>query len=158
MTHTQIVQAAFQALESDDALNMAPYLADDFAWHGNLPHDLSKGDFLNLAATAKRAFPDLTFGLKIVKELSRDVIKTTMEPVGTHTGVLLLPGITPVEPTGIVIALPRQVLLFTLRDDKISRLELEVASGGGLEDLLAHLGVEVSEEWLSNLFRGENSA
>ncbi len=152
MTNAEIIQAAFRALESDNALNMAPYLADDFVWHGNLPHDFSKGNFLNLAITLKRAFPDFSFGLKIVKEVSRNVIKATMEPVGTHTGEFSLPGLTPVAPTGIVVALPRQVLLFTLENEKINRLELEIASGGGLEDLLAHLGVEVSEEWLANLF------
>jgi hypothetical protein len=158
MTNAEIVQAAFRALESENAQNMASCLADDFMWHGNLPHDLSKANFLNLAITLKRAFPDFSFGLKIVKEVSPSVIKATMEPVGTHTGEFILPGLTPIAPTGTVVALPRQVLLFTLKGEKIVRLEIEVASGGGLEDLLAHLGVEVSEEWLASLFRGEKPA
>jgi len=158
VTNKELIEAAFRALESDNPLEMASYLADDFVWHGTLPNDISKENFLKLGVAAKRGFPDFNFGLKIVKELSPDMIKGTIDPVGTHTGPFTLPGITSIAPSGGVIALPRQVLVFTLMNGKISRIELEVASGGGLEDLLAHLGVEVSEEWLANLFGGEKSA
>jgi hypothetical protein len=52
---------------------------------------------------------------------------------------------TPIQPTGQCVALPRHRIEFTLSEGKIVEARLEDVSAGGLTGLLASLGVDISQ-------------
>ncbi len=147
-----VVYQAFAALESDDPRQAVVFLHADFVWQGTTPHPITREKFLALMCAAKRGFPDYTFNLKIVDLQEGNTVRAVIEPIGRHTGVFELPGLTPLQPTDQIVALPRQVLDLTLREGKIVLIIVEVASGGGLADLLAYLGQDVSQDWLDSIF------
>ncbi len=152
MTNREIIQTMIQALESEDPTSAGKYLTDDFYWRGNIPKALDKTNFLLLMTALKTGFPDYTLGVSICREKG-EVIHATMDPVGTHQGVFTLPGLVPVKPTGITVALPRQSLQLTLQGSKIAEIKLEHASGGGIQGLLESIGVDISDELLDNLLK-----
>ncbi len=154
MTDAEIIVAAVQALEAGNLELAGDYFTEDFCWEGSLPTPLCREHFFALMSAVKKGFPDYSLGLKVVNVEGR--IRATLDPWGTHTGVFQLPGISSIPPTGQIVALPREVLEFTLERDKIRRISLESASGGALADLLEQLGVEVTEELLGQLFASAN--
>lgn len=153
MTPREICLAAIQAMESDDPSSAAPWLTDDFLWIGTVPKSLDKKQFLSLMIAVKRGLPDYTLNVKLPEQVSDTVLRGTMDPVGTNTGIFSIHGITPIAPTGISVALPRHCIEFTLSGEKIARIKIEHPSGGGVGGLLEHLGVELNEELLSSLFQ-----
>ena len=141
------------ALESEDPRGAAPYFSEDFVWQGNFPRPLDKPRYLQLMIALKKGFPDYTLNVKCCRESENEICRATMEPVGTHSGTFAIPGLPPIKATGMVVALPRQAMEFTLRGAQICRINLEHASGGGIMGLLESLGVDLTEEMLSGVLR-----
>jgi hypothetical protein len=125
LTNCELVQAAMMALESDDPRRAADYLSEDFGWVGTFPHPLDKQRFIQMIMAIKKAFPNYTFNINRCEEIQKGVCRATMEPLATHLGVLALPGISPIRPTGISVAL----------------------------ELLEALGIEITEEMIGRMFR-----
>jgi len=150
---TKIVEIAMQALESDDPQKATDYFTEDFKWFGTFPHPLDKQRFFQMIMTIKKAFPDYTFNVKRCEEFQNGVCRATMEPLATHLGVLALPGLSPIQPTGISVALERHVMQFTLVAGKISKIKIEQPSGGGIRGLLQALGIEITEEMIDRMFK-----
>ncbi len=149
----QIVKAAMLALESDDPKTAAPYFTEDFQWFGTFPHPLDKQRFFLLIGAVKKGFPDYTLNVKCCEDLPNGVCRATMDPVATHRGVFALPGLNPIPPTGKSVALERHVMHFTLVGGKISKIKIESPSGGGVQGLLEALGIEITEDIISRMFK-----
>ena len=153
LTNGELVHAAMAALESDDPKCAAPYFTEDFVWQGNFPRPLDKQRFMQLMIALKKGFPDYALSVKCCQDSGNPVVRAVMEPVGTHSGTFALPGLPPIKATGVVVALPRQAMEFTLRGSQINKIKLEHASGGGVMGLLEILGVELTEEMLEKVLR-----
>jgi hypothetical protein len=153
MTPCEIACALFIALEADDSKGAAGYLTEDFMWEGTFPRFLDKPKFMQLMMGLKRAFPDYSLNVKPCREISSQEILLTMDPVGTHSGTFEIPGLPPVKATGSTVALPRQIMEVKFRGEKISRIRVEHASGGGIQGLLEGMGIELDETSLQNLFK-----
>jgi hypothetical protein len=146
MTNTDIIRIAFAALESNDPHSAEEYFADDFTWKGTFPKPLNKSKFMGMATALKRAMPDYTLNVRIERELDKERFLGTIDPLGTHTGLFVLPGITPIQPTGNCVALPRHPIEILMSKGKITEISVEDVSQGGMAGLLSFLGIDISEE------------
>lgn len=142
MSKFEIIRKAYQALEEGDFTAAEAYFTDDFVYKGTVGSPYNKRRYFELMASLKQGFPDYSLNLRFLSA-EGDVVKTIFDAVGTHTGVFQIPGITPIQPTGRVVALPRHMLIFTLIGEKIREAQLEDVSGGGLLGLLESLGVHL---------------
>lgn len=143
MNKIEMTQALVAALESAHPERVADYLSNDFKMNGMLPDPMTADDLLTLATAVGKAFPGWSYNLKSAHETGPKEVSATVQFIGTHTGEFSLPGLSPVEPTGIEVALPREKVNLIFENDKINRINLEAASGGGLVGLLEELGVAV---------------
>jgi hypothetical protein len=144
MTNSEVAIAATAAFENGEQARAESYLAEDFIYQGTFAKSLDRTKYLALMRALKKGFPDFRLNLKIISEDSAGRITATMDPTGTHLGVFDPPGIRPVQPTGQLVALPRHRWYFSFAGGKISQIELEDASQGGLIGLLEQIGVDMS--------------
>jgi hypothetical protein len=75
-------------------------------------------------------------------------VTNTVQISGTHTNTLDLPALDvhSEKPTNKKFRLPQETLTYTLRDNRIYKMEVSVASGGGLEGILSQLGLRVMQK------------
>jgi hypothetical protein len=155
MTNSEMLQAAFTALESGDSQLAGEYLADDFVFRGTLPQPLDKKRYLALTAALKRGFPDFALNLRVIRETDEHRVVGTIDPIGTHKDVFQLPGMTPIQPTGQCVALPRHRIEFILSEGKIIEAQVDSPSQGGLAGMLAFMGVDLAQEHPEGYFEGK---
>ena len=142
MSNTDIVKAGLKAWESNDEQALVPLVADDFKLTGPVPQPLGKQEFISFMHAMLVALPDFAFNISSYEE-NGDTVIAKSHITGTHTGVLALPGLPPIPPTGKKISLPQEVQTYTLRDGKLHILTTDAAPGTGIPGLLAQLGVEI---------------
>jgi predicted ester cyclase len=142
MSNTDIVKAGLKAWEAADAQTLASLVADDFVLSGPVPQPLGKQEFLDLMHVMHTALPDFAFNISSFEEDGDTVIAKT-HITGTHTGVLALPGMPPIPPTGKKVSLPEEVQTYKLQDGKLCKLSTNASPGAGIPGLLAQLGVPV---------------
>lgn len=141
MGHIETLRATLDALEAKDVGTLAGLLSDDFAIEGNTA--LGKQQMLAYMRALFTAFPDFSFGFGKIKEAG-DNLQVEMHESGTHTGTFdLNPLGAPVTfpPTGRTFSLPVATVEFTVRDGKIIWMKEHTTEGGGLDGILAQLGV-----------------
>jgi predicted ester cyclase len=142
MSKFEIIRKAYQALEEGDFAAAEPYFADDFTYRGTLEKSYNKREYFELMTALKQGFPDYSLNLRFLSA-EGDAVKTVFDAIGTHTGIFQIPGITPIQPTGKVVALPRHMMTFILNGEKIREARLEDVSGGGMSGLLEFLDVQL---------------
>ncbi|RJP77620.1 MAG: hypothetical protein C4524_07815 [Candidatus Zixiibacteriota bacterium] len=143
---SDLVKAFIAALESDDPHRAGEYLSDDFTFQGPIPGPLNKAEFLDYFSALKKGLPDFAFNLDTIRE-EEGILFGVLHRTGTHTGELALPGIVPILPTGMSVALPNEPIHFHFCGNQICELEIDHASGGGLEGILEQLGAEMPQNW-----------
>ncbi len=142
MSKFEIIRKAYQALEEGEFAAADQYFTDDFTYWGTVEKPYNKRKYFELMTSLKQGFPDYSLNLRFLAA-EGDMVKTIFDAVGTHTGVFQIPGITPIQPTGKVVALPRHMMTFTLKGEKIREARIEDVSGGGLRGLLEFLDVSL---------------
>lgn len=140
MGNTDIVKTGLRAWEAGDAQTLAPLVADDFMLTGPVPQPLGKQDFLGLMHVLHNALPDFAFNISSFEE-DGDTVVARAHITGTHTGVLAMPGMPSLPPTGKKVSLPEEVQTYTLRDSKLQSLATDGRPDAGIPGLLAQLGV-----------------
>ena len=142
MSNTDIVKAGLKAWESDDAQTMTTLLADDFNLSGPVPQPVGKQEFIGLMHVIHTAMPDFAFNISSFEE-DGDMVIAKSHVTGTHTGVLALPGLPPIPPTGKKVRLPEEVQTYILKHGKLYVLYTDARPDAGIPGLLAQIGVEV---------------
>lgn len=142
MSNTDIARAGLSAWEAGDAATLSSLVADDFVLSGPVPQPLGKQEFLGLMQSLHVAMPDFAFNVSSFEENGDTVIAKT-HITGTHTGVLNLPGIPPIPPTGIRTRMPEEVQTQKFRDGKMVSLTTNAPPGAGIPGMLAQLGVTI---------------
>lgn len=146
MSTTTIAKAALDAWEAKDLHKTASLLADNFVLTGPAPEPLSKAAFLTFQKVHNDAFADWSFNARDFQEQGQ-VVRITIQITATHTGdfdvsKLGLP-IPPITATGKSRQWPQETLTFTVEDDKIAGLHVEIGPGGGVVGTLEWLGVKL---------------
>ena len=144
MSGIDIVKAGLVAIEAGDFNKLSGMLADDMVFAGPVPEPLGKREFIGVQSALKAGIPDWKFNATDYKE-NGDKVTVNLQITGTQTKELKLPmpGMAPIPATGKHVSLPKEPATFTVKNGKISRLEVTSVPGGGVMGVLGQLGVSV---------------
>ncbi len=107
---------------------------------GVLPAPLPATEAINIMTALKTAFPDLQIQVqKVTVNGNQARVETTWG--GTNTGSLSLPGMSNIPATGKRVNVKDDYLV-TVQGDKVSRMEVQSPSNGGIPGALSQMGIK----------------
>jgi len=120
------------------------YLTPDaVAAGGVLPQPIPAKEAISILSALKTAFPDLKFDIQNVTVKGN---QATVQAIwsGTNKGPLNmpLPGMQSIPPTGKGVSV-KDTYIVTVQGDKVSRIEVDSPSDGGIPAALAQIGIKV---------------
>ena len=120
------------------------YLTPDaVAAGGVLPQPIPAKEAISLMSALNTAFPDLKFDIQNVTVNGN---QATVQAIwsGTNKGPLDLPmpGMPRIPPTGKGVSV-KDTYIVTVQGDKVSRIEVNSPSDGGIPAALGQIGVKV---------------
>jgi len=143
MNKRETVQALMDSVQKGDFENANSMLADDFQFSGPVSEPINKEAWLGMSTSLQTAFPDLDYHFKVIGT-EGDVVKTTMQLSGTHSGSFDLTnmnmGVIPA--TNRAFSVKREKTRLTVKDNKITAWAVEPTEGAGLEAILGQLSVK----------------
>jgi ketosteroid isomerase-like protein len=144
MNQREIVQTLLDSVQKGDLVKTKSLLADDFQFSGPIPEPINREAWLGMTASLKTAFPDLDYHFHVIGA-DDDVVKTTSQLSGTHTGSFDLTnmqmGVIPATKKAFSAKLEKTKI--TVKANKITSWAVEPTEGAGLTAILAQLGVKV---------------
>ena len=144
MSVMDIVKEGLAATEAGDFKKLDSLIADDFTMSGPVPMPVGKREFMGLQMALLKAMPDWKFNATDVRE-NGDQVTMMLGISGTQTGELQLPmpGMPPIPASGKKVSLPAEPTTFTVRNGKLTKLEVESTPAGGVAGILSQLGVSM---------------
>jgi len=110
---------------------------------GVLPQPIPAKEAISILSALNTAFPDLKFDVQNVTAKGN---QATVQAIwsGTNKGPLNLPmpGVPSLPPTGKQVSV-KDTYIVTVQGDKVSRIEVDSPSDGGIPAALAQIGVKV---------------
>ncbi len=134
----------FIANMTDVEATKARLTADAMASGGVLPQPMPALEAFKIVAGLTSGFPDLKFDVEQVT-VDGNQAKVDVQVSGTNTGPLSLPmpGLPEsIPPTGKK-ASAKDSFVVTVEGDKVSGLEVDSPTGGGLPVLLSQIGINM---------------
>jgi predicted ester cyclase len=128
----------------DDVNTTKSFLTPDaVASGGVLPQPIPANEAINMMSALKTAFPDLKFDIQNVT-VKGNQATVQAKWSGTNKGPLNmpLPGMKSIPPTGKKVSV-KDTYIVTVQGDKVSRLEVDSPSDGGIPAALSQIGVKV---------------
>ena len=142
MNKRETVQALVDSVQKGDFQTAKSMLADDFQFSGPVPEPIDKEAWLGMSSNLKTAFPDLNYHFKVIGAQG-DVVRTTSQLSGTHTGAFDLTnmnmGVIPA--TNKAFSAKPEKTKITVKENKITSWVVEPTEGAGLKAILDQLGV-----------------
>jgi predicted ester cyclase len=144
MTNIEVLKAVFAAFEARDAKKVDELLANDFTISGPTPEPIGKPAFVGLQLGLVAAMPDWKFNASDFKE-EGDKVLVKLHISGTQTAALSIPplGIQSFAASGKHVQLPYEQLTVTIKNGKVTRLDVGHVDGGGVPGVLAQIGAPV---------------
>lgn len=144
MNKREIVQALMDAVQKGDLEIAESMLADDFQFSGPIPEPINREAWLGMSSSLRTAFPDLDYHFKVIGT-EGDVVRTTSQLSGTHTGSFDLRnmqmGVIPA--TNKTFVATREKTKITIKENKITAWTVEPTQGAGVMEILKQLDVEI---------------
>lgn len=144
MNKRETVQALMDAVQKGDLDIAESMLADDFQFSGPVPEPINKEAWLGMSSSLMTAFPDLDYHFKVIGT-EGDVVRTTSQLSGTHTGSFDLTnmqmGVIPA--TNKTFVTTRAKTKITVKENKITAWVIEPTQGAGVMEILKQLDVEM---------------
>jgi len=143
MNKRETVQALMDSVQKGDFVSAKSMLADDFQFSGPVPEPINADAWLGMTASMKTAFPDLNYHFKVIGS-EGDVVKSTAQLSGTHSGIFDLTGMN----MGVIPATNKsfsnklEKTKVTVKDNKIKLWAVEPTAGAGLKEILKQLAVQ----------------
>jgi predicted ester cyclase len=143
MNKRETVEVLMDSVQKGDFEVVKSMLADDFQFSGPVPEPINKEAWLGMSASLKSAFPDLDYHFRVIGT-EGDVVRTTSQLSGTHSGSFDLTGMNMgvIPATNKTFVATREKTKITLKDNKITSWVVEPTQGAGLKAILHQLGVE----------------
>jgi predicted ester cyclase len=140
MNKRETVQALMDSIQQGDFENAGTMLADDFQFSGAVSEPINKEAWLDMSANLKTAFPDLDYHFKVIGA-DGDVVRTTMQMSGTHSGSFDLTNMNKgvIAATNNAFSIKREKTKLTVKGTKITAWIVEPTEGAGLEAILSQL-------------------
>lgn len=144
MDRIQLVEEMVTALQAGDLELAANTMADTFELVGLMPKTLNKRQFLAVQSELLDAMPDFSYNLSALRN-ENDAVHGIIRISGTQTNDLALPlfGLENILATGLAVSLPQTHVTYQIENDKVGRMNVEAAAGGGLSGLLQQVGAEL---------------
>jgi predicted ester cyclase len=131
------------SIQKGDFVKAKSLLTDDFQFSGPIPKPVNREAWLAMSASLRTAFPDLNYRFNVI-DTDGDVVKTTSQLSGTHTGSFDLKamnmGVIPATDKRFSAKLEKTKI--TVKDNKITSWAVEPTEGAGLTAILDQLGVK----------------
>jgi predicted ester cyclase len=136
----ETVQALVDSIQRGDFEVVKSMLADDFQCSGFIPAPIDKETWLGMSASLKTAFPDLDYHFKVIGAQG-DIVKTTMQLSGTHSGSFDLTDLNMcvIPATEKTFVAKREKTKVTVKENQISAWAVEPTEGAGLAAILSQL-------------------
>jgi predicted ester cyclase len=129
----ETVQGFNEAVNVQAWDRVAGYLTEDFVFSGVTPQPVGKQGFIDGQKAWAAGVPDWHVVLENLRE-EAGAIKADLRITGTHTGVLTLPPMPSVPPTGKSFATTDHVVA-TVRGDQLASVAVEPGSPRIMEQL-----------------------
>ncbi|HLO33158.1 MAG TPA: nuclear transport factor 2 family protein [Anaerolineales bacterium] len=144
MSAMDVVKEGLAATEAGDFGKLEGMVADDFNMSGAVPMPVGKREFIGLMTVMLKAMPDWKFNASDYQE-NGDQVKVMLHITGTQTGELQLPmpGLPAIPASGKKVAMPAEPSTFTVKNGKLTQLEVSDTPGGGVMGVLSQLGVNM---------------
>ena len=140
MNKRETVQAFVDSIQQGEFENAKSMLADDFQFSDAVSEPINTEAWLGMSTNLKTAFPDLDYHFKVIGT-DGDIVKTTMQLSGTHSGSFDLTnmnmGVLPA--TNKAFAVKREKTRLTVKGTKITAWVVEPTQGAGLKAILGQL-------------------
>lgn len=144
MNKREMVQALVDSVQKGDFETAKSMLADNFQFSGPFPKPIDKEAWLGMSSSLRTAFPDLDYHFKVIGA-EGDVVRTTSQLSGTHTGRFDLTnmqmGVIPA--TNKTFVTTREKTKITVKENKITAWSVEPTQGAGVMEILKQLDVEI---------------
>ena len=144
MNKREIVQTLLDSVQKGDFETTKSLLTDDFQFSDPIPEPVNREAWLEMSSSLKTAFPDLDYHFKVIGA-DDDVVKTTSQLSGTHTGSFDLTnmnmGVIPATNKAFSANLEKTKI--TVKENKITSWAVEPTQGAGLNAILDQLGVKL---------------
>jgi hypothetical protein len=146
MNSIDLAKSGLAAIEAGNFDFIRDNTTDDMVFNAPGGMSLDRKEFINVQRALAKAFPDWRFSASNFKQVGDRVTYTT-QISGTQTGVLdlHLPNLPVLQPTNKHIRLPQEPVTVTIRDGKLSRVDLTEVQGGGLTGIMSQLGVKIPQ-------------
>ncbi len=142
MNKREIVQALLDSIQKGNFESAKTMLTEDFVFSGPVPEPINAEAWLGMSLSMKTAFPDLDYHFKMIGA-DGDVVQSTAQLSGTHSGVLDLTGMNMgmIPATNNAFSAKTSKTKVTVKDGKIASWVTEPTNGAGLKAILGQLGV-----------------
>jgi predicted ester cyclase len=132
------------AVQKGDLDMAESMLAHDFRFSCPVPEPINKEAWLGMSSSLMTAFPDLDYHFKVIGT-EGDVVRTTSQLSGTHTGSFDLTnmqmGVIPA--TNKTFVTTREKTKITVKENKITAWAVEPTESAGLMAILKQLELEM---------------
>lgn len=143
MNKRETVQALMDSIQKGDFENAKSMLSDDFQFSGPVPAPIDAEAWLEMSLSLKTAFPDLNYRFKVIGA-DGDVVKSTSQMSGTHSGSFVLTGVNMgvIPATNKTFSVKLEKTKVTVKGTKVSAWFVEPNDGAGLTEILKQLEVK----------------
>ena len=147
MNSSTLVKTCMSAMEAGDIRKTGTLLSEDFVFEGPVPKPIGKKEFLELMKALTNAIPDWAFNMSGLKE-NGNKVELDIHVTGNHTRELNLSfmGIPVAPVTRRSIKLPQEHITVSVKNDKLSGIQVKPVPGGGVEGILKQIGLEMMAE------------
>ena len=104
---------------------------------------LGKTEFLDMLRALYAGFPDWRYEYDRIEDRGGGNYAIRWRQGGTHTGVLAMPGLDPIPPTGRSVRIPEQYFFYRVAGGKVVEIRPEPVAGGAPRGILEQIGVEL---------------
>jgi predicted ester cyclase len=140
MNKRETVQAFVDSIQQGEFENAKSMLADDFQFSDAVSEPVNTEAWLGRSANLRAAFPDLDYHFKVIGA-DGDVVRTTMQLSGTHSGSFDLTNVNlgVIPATHKAFSVKREKTKLTVKGTKITAWVVEETEGAGLKAILSQL-------------------
>ncbi|UCH66236.1 MAG: nuclear transport factor 2 family protein [Ignavibacterium sp.] len=146
MENSKIVKTFTDSHITGDWETYNSLCTEDFSLIGPGPEPLDKGAFLTWLKSVYNGNTDIDNNVEVI-ESSGDSVKCSVQMEGKHSNDwdLSFIGVGVIPATNKSWKNPKEEMIVTTREGKVTKIEVSVPKDGGIPGILSQLGVKMPE-------------
>lgn len=144
MSSMQVVQEFVAAINAHDVNRLKSVLAEDFIFRPEGDVRLPAPAYIGTVVALTTGFPDFTLTANTYQIEGDQVVVPMQDNEATHTGRFAypVPNYPVVEATGRRVHFKGFNWIFTVRENQIAELRLDLPPDAGMDNVLTQLGIQ----------------